>query len=242
MNLASASGIVCAERCGCIQSKHWGDGKFELGGGLLRGRKGKEKKEGKRQKNQGMVVVEGNLIAEVVTQLPWMDRVQELYNSQEWAGGAMAASASAVSAFAQLSEGERVGIVGVGAFGWVYLTARPGVLRGALDSYVWAPLQFVIDGARGRRSWRRKDFLVGERLGEGSFGTVYTGALLPRSNGDVEEELGRRGRRMEEFADYQKFQKVILKKVCSKLFLPAQNFLGTDWKNCEDEDWKHTLN
>lgn len=94
--------------------------------------------------------------------------------------------------------------------GWVYLTARPGVLMGAIDTYVLAPLQLVVDGLLGRRNLKMNDFLVGERLGEGSFGVVYYGVIVPK-NVIVEERVGKRKTRLE-FDDRFK-ERVILKKV-----------------------------
>lgn len=56
---------------------------------------------------------------------------------------------------------------------WVYLTIRPGILAGALDAYLAAPLQAGIDALRGRTTFKRTDFVVGRMLGEGNFGTVF---------------------------------------------------------------------
>lgn len=78
--------------------------------------------------------------------------------------------------------------------------------------YIGAPAQAAIENLRGRRSWKRTDFVIDQRLGEGSFGTVYTGVILPKGV-NPDEEFGRRGRRLEEFEDYKKFKRVILKKV-----------------------------
>ncbi|KAL5991345.1 hypothetical protein ACLOJK_012252 [Asimina triloba] len=94
---------------------------------------------------------------------------------------------------------------------WVYLTARPGVLMGAIDAYVLAPLQIGLDSLLGRRSLKRTDFVVGRRLGEGSFGVVYAGAILPR-NVTAEEAVGR-GKAKSFEIDERFKEKVILKKV-----------------------------
>ncbi|EPS57202.1 hypothetical protein M569_17619, partial [Genlisea aurea] len=105
-------------------------------------------------------------------------------------------------------------------FAWTYLTARPGVLIGAVDAYLLAPLQAGFDALIGRRrKLRADDFLIGEKLGEGSFGIVYSGFVIPKNAGgaEVREAYGRKkssrrspppatdGRRFEE--------KVILKRV-----------------------------
>ncbi|OAY67264.1 Serine/threonine-protein kinase STN8, chloroplastic [Ananas comosus] len=94
---------------------------------------------------------------------------------------------------------------------WVYLTARPGVLVGAIDAYLLAPLQLGLDGLLGKRNLKMSDFVVGERLGEGSFGVVYAGAIVERGAGAEERADGRRGRRVE--MDGRVKEKVILKKV-----------------------------
>ncbi|ESQ40015.1 hypothetical protein EUTSA_v10013451mg [Eutrema salsugineum] len=64
---------------------------------------------------------------------------------------------------------------------WFYLTARPGVLIGAIDAYLLAPLQLGLDTLIGTRRLKSSDFLVKEKLGEGSFGVVYSGFLLPKN-------------------------------------------------------------
>jgi hypothetical protein len=93
---------------------------------------------------------------------------------------------------------------------WVYLTARPGVLIGAIDAYVFAPLQLGLDSFLGRRNLKMSDFVVGDKLGEGSFGIVYAGAIVPK-NISAEEKLNKRGKRIKIDDRFKK--KVILKKV-----------------------------
>ncbi|KAM0950567.1 putative protein kinase Group-Pl-4 family [Dioscorea sansibarensis] len=93
---------------------------------------------------------------------------------------------------------------------WVYLTARPGVLIGAIDAYVFAPLQQGLDSLLGRRNLKMSDFVVGERLGEGSFGVVYAGAIVPK-NVIVEDRIRKSARRLEMDGRFK--EKVILKKV-----------------------------
>ncbi|KAL6954912.1 Serine/threonine-protein kinase stn8, chloroplastic [Sarracenia purpurea var. burkii] len=113
---------------------------------------------------------------------------------------------------AELPEMEKWGILVFAGFTWIYLTARPGVLIGAIDSYLFAPLQIVLDNLRGRRSLKGTDFLIGNRLGEGSFGVVYSGVIVPK-NVIVEETIQDSGRRKAAMRDVQFKQKVILKKV-----------------------------
>ncbi|XP_068668537.1 serine/threonine-protein kinase STN8, chloroplastic isoform X2 [Aristolochia californica] len=93
---------------------------------------------------------------------------------------------------------------------WIYLTARPGVLMGAIDAYLLAPLQQGLDNLAGRRSLKMTDFVLGNRLGEGSFGVVYAGAVVPK-NMNADERVGRAGRRLD--IDERFKEKVILKKV-----------------------------
>ncbi|XP_031396994.1 serine/threonine-protein kinase STN8, chloroplastic [Punica granatum] len=116
-----------------------------------------------------------------------------------------------------LPDVQRWGFLVVGGLTWVYLTARPGVLVGAIDAYVFAPLQVVLDSLTGRRSLKRSDFLIGDRLGEGSFGVVYSGVIVPK-NVRPEEKVqmrpsGRGGRKKGIEFDERFKQKVILKKV-----------------------------
>ncbi|XP_062179933.1 serine/threonine-protein kinase STN8, chloroplastic-like [Phragmites australis] len=112
---------------------------------------------------------------------------------------------------AGLSDSQRWALFGFLAVTWLYLTARPGVLSGAVDAYVLAPLQLALDSALGRRSLKMSDFVVGERIGEGSFGVVYAGAVVPR-NGAVVEERSGRARTSLQLDDRYK-EKVILKKI-----------------------------
>ncbi|KAJ0088212.1 hypothetical protein Patl1_31566 [Pistacia atlantica] len=95
---------------------------------------------------------------------------------------------------------------------WIYLTARPGVLVGAIDAYVLAPLQLGFDSLIGRRNLKRTDFVIGDKLGEGSFGIVYSGVIVPK-NVTVEESGQRKGRGRSLELDGRFKEKVILKKV-----------------------------
>lgn len=84
------------------------------------------------------------------------------------------------------------------------------MLIGAIDAYILAPLQLGIDGLLGRRNLKMSDFVVGERLGEGSFGVVYSGAIVPKEMSA--EVMSRKGRRLGMIDDRLK-DRVILKKV-----------------------------
>ncbi|KAM7264861.1 hypothetical protein ACFE04_002544 [Oxalis oulophora] len=81
----------------------------------------------------------------------------------------------------ELPETQRWGVLVFAGLIWVYLTARPGILVGAIDAYILAPLQSGLDSLIGRRSLKRTDFVVGDKLGEGSFGVVYSGAIVPKN-------------------------------------------------------------
>ncbi|WJZ92969.1 hypothetical protein VitviT2T_011939 [Vitis vinifera] len=112
----------------------------------------------------------------------------------------------------ELPEMEKWGILVFAGLTWIYLTARPGVLMGAIDSYLLAPLQLGLDSLTGRRNLKRTDFVVGNRLGEGSFGVVYSGVLVPK-NVSVEERPQKRGTGQALQLDGRFKEKVILKKV-----------------------------
>ncbi|XP_057435417.1 serine/threonine-protein kinase STN8, chloroplastic-like [Lotus japonicus] len=109
-----------------------------------------------------------------------------------------------------LSDMQRWGFVILAGMAWAYLTARPGVLVGAIDAYFLAPMQLVLDSLSGRRNLKRTDFLIGDKLGEGSFGVVYSGVLVPK-NVDVKERVQKSGRGTK--LDFKYKDKVILKKV-----------------------------
>lgn len=113
-----------------------------------------------------------------------------------------------------LSDMQRWGFVIFAGMAWAYLTARPGVLVGAIDAYFLAPMQLVLDSLSGRRNLKRTDFLIGDKLGEGSFGVVYSGVLVPK-NVDVKERVQKSGRGTK--LDFKSKDKVILKKVIIEL-------------------------
>lgn len=124
---------------------------------------------------------------------------------------------SGYSEFLKVSDGlpdmERWGVYVFGGIIWLYLTARPGVLIGAIDAYILAPLQLGFDSLTGKRSLKRSDFLIGDKLGEGSFGVVYSGVVVPK-NVTVEERVRKSGSRRRQLEKDARFKdKVILKQV-----------------------------
>ena len=116
-------------------------------------------------------------------------------------------------AIEKLPEAQRWQSLAIASVSLLYLTARPGVLVGAIDAYILAPLQYFADKLQGRRLYKRSSFLVQQRIGEGSFGIVFSGAMLPSNLKSDDDDIGKRSRRPEEFSGYESFQKVILKKV-----------------------------
>lgn len=113
-----------------------------------------------------------------------------------------------------LSDFQKWGVLGFAGLTWIYLTARPGVLIGAIDAYILAPLQLGLDNLSGRRNLKRTDFMIGDKIGEGSFGVVYSGVVVPK-NGYVEENVQQtRGRgKTTTNLNVKSKDKVILKKV-----------------------------
>lgn len=113
----------------------------------------------------------------------------------------------------ELTEVQKWGFIVIAGLTWIYLTARPGVLVGAIDTYLLAPLQLGLDSLIGRRNLKRTDFLVGDKLGEGSFGIVYSGLIVPK-NVSVEEIVPKKGRRRKALDMDDRFkEKVVLKQV-----------------------------
>lgn len=130
---------------------------------------------------------------------------------------------------ASLTEPERWAAAGLLAVVWLYLTARPGVLSGAVDAYLLAPLQLALDSALGRRSLKMSDFVVGERIGEGSFGVVYSGAVVPKGGAAVEERRGKAKTKLQLDDRYK--EKVILKKVISSIKVWDLTLIGREIGN-----------
>ncbi|CAN4118244.1 unnamed protein product [Withania somnifera] len=102
----------------------------------------------------------------------------------------------------ELPEEQKLGLLVFVGLAWLYLTARPGVLIGAIDAYILAPIQVGLDR-----------FLIGDRLGEGSFGIVYSGVVVPK-NVNLDETVRKRGSSVKSvFTDSRFKEKVILKQV-----------------------------
>ncbi|OIS98024.1 PREDICTED: serine/threonine-protein kinase STN8, chloroplastic [Nicotiana attenuata] len=113
----------------------------------------------------------------------------------------------------ELPEEQKLGLLVFAGLTWIYLTARPGVLIGAIDAYILAPIQVGLDSLSGKRSFKMSDFLVGERLGEGSFGIVYSGVIVPK-NVNLDEIVRKRGSSVKSLITDSRFKdKVILKQV-----------------------------
>ncbi|GER44299.1 protein kinase superfamily protein [Striga asiatica] len=112
----------------------------------------------------------------------------------------------------ELPDAQKWGLFVSAGVTWIYLTARPGVLLGAIDSYILAPLQVGQDTLSGRRSLKRTDFLVGNIIGEGSFGVVYSGVVVPK-NVTLDEIYRKKGTRRALLMEERFKEKVILKKV-----------------------------
>ncbi|KAH8484700.1 hypothetical protein H0E87_026451 [Populus deltoides] len=112
----------------------------------------------------------------------------------------------------ELSDTQKWGLLVFAGVAWIYLTARPGILIGAIDAYLLAPLQLGLDSLSGRRNLKRSDFLVGDKLGEGSFGVVYSGVVVPR-NATVDKKVPKRGTGRALQLSTRFKEKVILKKV-----------------------------
>uniref|UniRef100_J3M868 Protein kinase domain-containing protein n=2 Tax=Oryza brachyantha TaxID=4533 RepID=J3M868_ORYBR len=72
-------------------------------------------------------------------------------------------------------------------------------------------MQLALDSALGRRSLKMSDFVVGERIGEGSFGVVYSGAVVPKGGPAPAARVGKAKTRLE--LDDRFKEKVILKKI-----------------------------
>lgn len=112
-----------------------------------------------------------------------------------------------------LPDSEKWGVVLFSGLIWIYLTARPGVLIGAIDTYVLANAQKVFDGLLQRRNLKSRDFLIGDKLGEGSFGVVYSGVVVPK-NFTIEDSVRISGSRRKQLEKDERFkEKVILKQV-----------------------------
>ncbi|KAL3679752.1 hypothetical protein R1sor_022708 [Riccia sorocarpa] len=65
-----------------------------------------------------------------------------------------------------------------------YLWSQPGVAPGFWDMFVLAKLEQII-----RPSYKKEDFVLGKKLGEGAFGTVYKASLVKSKSGKSDSEL-----------------------------------------------------
>ncbi|CAI5471391.1 unnamed protein product [Closterium sp. Yama58-4] len=146
-------------------------------------------------------------------------------------GDALVALSSALKDFMRQPADDKIAQLAAAGALYVYLTVRPGVLAGALDAYIAAPLQSLSDTVRGRRKFRRTDFVVGRRLGEGNFGTVYEGALKKKGKAGDEEEFGRRSRQLEDLDEREIKSRVILKKVKTRVMGGEQSGEMEEWFN-----------
>ncbi|CAI8606643.1 unnamed protein product [Vicia faba] len=118
---------------------------------------------------------------------------------------------SGILEFQELPDMQRWEFLVFGGLIWIYLTSRPGVLIGAIDAYLLAPLQLGLDNLSGKRNLKTRDFLVGDKIGEGSFGVVYSGLLVPKNV--LDGDLNNKGRSKAALLDPRSKDKVILKKV-----------------------------
>ncbi|XLR47037.1 hypothetical protein S83_031697, partial [Arachis hypogaea] len=100
-----------------------------------------------------------------------------------------------------LSSLQKWGFLAFASLSWIYLTARPGLLVGAIDAYFMAPIQMVLDSLFGRRSLKRSDFVIEDKLGEGSFEQERI------------KKSGNKARNVITKLDAKSKDKVILKKV-----------------------------
>ncbi|GJM88895.1 hypothetical protein PR202_ga05472 [Eleusine coracana subsp. coracana] len=89
---------------------------------------------------------------------------------------------------------------------------------GLSDAQRWGPaglrgggVALALGRATGRRSLKASDFVVGGRIGEGSFGVVYYGAVVPKDGAVLEERAGRARTSLQNDDRYK--EKVILKKI-----------------------------
>jgi hypothetical protein len=68
------------------------------------------------------------------------------------------------------------------AVAFVYLTVKPGVLQGFVDTYIVAPFQGLT-----QPKLKRKDVRIGSKLAEGGFGVVYYGECLADVSGKAKK-------------------------------------------------------
>ena len=109
------------------------------------------------------------------------EELDEVFPQLSFPATLLKGSPKAINDFLELPSAARNERIGLFVGSWIYLTARPGVLAGAVDAYVAQPFQTLTDFLRGRKFLKRKDFILGKRIGEGNFGTVFE-VCLPNLN------------------------------------------------------------
>ncbi|KAL3678881.1 hypothetical protein R1sor_021837 [Riccia sorocarpa] len=232
-----AAAALCSSSRSPSPSVRYGRGKEPLFLQVKRRRRGLGRVNGMGDGDSG--VTEGLSAGVEIIGDRIQEAVQEVSNLQSFDDGGNVAFAQsflklepvveAYGAIANLPSEQRTGLLIITAIGFTYLTARPGVLLGAVDAYFFAPIQYLLDSIRGRKNWKSSNFVVENRVGEGSFGAVYAGVILPPNVEQSPQQVGRRARRVEEIEGSDSFPKVILKKV--KIGVEGAEECG------EMEDW-----
>ncbi|MCO5571841.1 hypothetical protein L7F22_025589 [Adiantum nelumboides] len=111
-----------------------------------------------------------------------------------------------------------------------YLWARPGVAPGFWDMFLLAPLEQFI-----RPTYKKEDFVLGRKLGEGAFGTVYKASLTKKRQAKVGDLVVKKAN---EYGAVEVWMNERVRRACPKACADyVYGFLEKSSKSKGEEYW-----
>ncbi|KAI5071678.1 hypothetical protein GOP47_0013929 [Adiantum capillus-veneris] len=111
-----------------------------------------------------------------------------------------------------------------------YLWATPGVAPGFWDMFLLAPLEQLI-----RPTYKKEDFVLGRKLGEGAFGTVYKASLTKKPQAKVGDLVVKKAN---EYGAVEVWMNERVRRACPKACADyIHGFLEKSSKSKGEEYW-----
>lgn len=111
-----------------------------------------------------------------------------------------------------------------------YLWATPGVAPGFWDMFLLAPLERVL-----RPTYKKEDFVLGRKLGEGAFGTVYKASFAKKQQRKKDDLVVKRAN---EYGAVEIWMNERVRRACSKACADyIHGFLEKSQKGKGEEYW-----